>query len=275
MTYRSAAHSTPRHWLLGALSELRFYRGTIAAFAERNIRVRYKQAVLGVAWAALQPIALMVVFTVALGRLAGLDGGGTTYAAFSLSALVGWSLVQAAVQSGSDALVVDGALLRKVYFPREVPVLAGVLAAGVEFTIGLCVFFLVGPFLGARVAVTWLLAPLMGLGLMAVSTAVSLLLAGLNVYYRDFRHAMPFLLQLWLFLSPVTYPITVIPENWRLWYAFVNPAAGMLDGLRRSLALGVLPDASLVTASAAGTVLLAGASYRVFKLLEPHFADVV
>ena len=272
---RAGTSLDQRQLMTDGLSELYRYRATILAFTERNVRVRYKQAVLGIAWAALQPLALMVVFTVALGRLAGLDGGGTSYAAFSLSALVGWSLVQTAVQTASDSLVVDGSLLRKVYFPREVPVLAGVLAAGIQFAVGLLIFVVVGPFIGARVAATWLLAPLFGIGLMATSAAVSLLLAGLNVYYRDFRHAMPFLLQMWLFLSPVTYPITVVPERWRIWYAVVNPIAGMLDGLRMTLAVGALPDPGLTVAGLVGTTAMALASYRVFKLLEPHFADVV
>ena len=261
--------------LRGSLVELWGYRSVVVAFAERHIRVKYKQAVFGVAWAVIQPLAFMTVFTVALGRMAGVEGGGAPYAAFSLSALVGWTLLQNGVSDGASTLVDDSTLLRKVYFPREVPVLGSQLAVGVDFAIGLALFVIIGPFLGAQVSFAWLLAPVLAVGLLLLGTGVSLLLAGLTVYYRDFRHALPFLLQLWLFASPVAYPLTVVPENWQFLYVALNPAAGLLDGFRRVLALGVLPDPGVLLASTAGTIVVLGVGYRLFKTLEPNFADVV
>ncbi len=140
------------------------------AFAERNVRVKYKQTLLGALWVVLQPLAFMVVFTVALGRLADVPSAGTTYEAFSLSAFVSWSFVQNAVTQGANSLVADAAFLRKVYFPREVPVLAAQLSAAVDFGVGLLVFFVLGPILGADVAITWLLAPLLFVGLFVLAT---------------------------------------------------------------------------------------------------------
>jgi lipopolysaccharide transport system permease protein len=258
-----------------AAAELWAYRGTVAAFAERNVRVRYKQTVLGALWVVVQPLAFMVVFTVALGRLADVPSAGTTYEAFSLSAFVAWSFVQNAVSQGANALVIDAAFLRKVYFPREVPVIAAQLSASVDFAIGLALFYVLGPVLGAEVSLTWLLAPVLFAGLLLLASGASLLLAGLNVYYRDFRNALPFLLQLGLFASPVAYPITVVPEEWRTVYATLNPAAGLLDSFRRVLTVGELPDPALLGPSLAGTLVVAYVGLRVFRRLEPNFADVV
>jgi lipopolysaccharide transport system permease protein len=217
----------------------------------------------------------MAIFTVALGQLADVPGGGASYAAFSLSALVAWLFFQTAITQGAGSLVTDAAFLRKVYFPREVPVLASVFAAAVDFGAGLVLFAIIGPFIGADLSFASLLAPVLGIGMIALAVGVSLLLGGLNVYYRDFRHALPFMLQLWLFASPVAYPLTVVPEGWREIYAALNPAAGLLDSFRRTLALGELPDPVLLGLSLAGTAALCLFGYWLFKRLEPNFADVV
>lgn len=265
----------PSRRLGRALMELFAYRGTILAFAERDIRVKYKQAVLGVAWAVIQPLAFMAIFAFAFGRLAKVPGGGVAYPAFALSALVGWNFLQTAVTFGANALLSDAALVRKVYFPREVPVLGAVVGSGVDFGIGLALFTVLGPFLGAPVSATWLLAPLLGVMLATLAAGLALALGALNVHYRDFRYALPFALQLWLFASPVAYPLSVVPDHWRGLYVALNPAAGVLDAFRRTLALGQLPDLSLLAVSAAGTAVIAFAGYRIFKTLEPNFADVV
>ena len=265
----------PRAALRQALRDVWAYRGTTLAFAERNVRVKYKQTLFGVAWVVLQPLAFMGVFTVALGRLADVPGAGVDYAAFSLSALVPWIFLQTAVTGGANSLVLDAAFLRKVYFPREVPVLASVLAAAVDFAAGLALFAIVGPLLGAELSWPSLLGPLLGVGLVALACGVSLLLAGLNVYYRDFRHALPFVLQLWLFASPVVYPLTVVPDRWRELYALLNPAAGLIDSFRRTLALGELPDPTLLGLSLLSTAMICVLGYALFKRLEPNFADVV
>jgi lipopolysaccharide transport system permease protein len=265
----------PRPRLRRALRELWAYRSTVLAFAERDVRVKYKQAVLGVGWAVIQPLTFMAIFSLALGRLAKVPGGGVPYPAFALSALVPWTFLQAGVTFGANALLTDAALVRKIYFPREVPVLGAVLGSGVDLVIGLGLFALIGPALGARVSPTWLLAPFLGMLLAVLGVGVALALAALNVYYRDVRYALPFAMQLWLFASPVAYPLSVVPGEWRWLYVALNPAAGVFDGFRNVLALGRLPDPGLLAASAGTSLVVAALGYRIFKRLEPNFADLV
>jgi ABC-type polysaccharide/polyol phosphate export permease len=265
----------PRPRLGASVRELAAFRSIILAFAERDVRVKYKQAVLGIAWAVIQPLAYMAVFTVALGHGARVSGGGVPYAAFALSALVPWNYLQTAVNFGANALVNDASLLRKVYFPRELPVLAAVLGCLLDLGIGFILYAALGPFLGAHISATWLLALPLAVCLAALAFGAGVFLAGLNVYYRDFRFALPVALQLWLFASPVAYPITVIPRRWRTLYCLINPAAGILDAYRRVLTLGRLPTGTLLGASLLSTALLMVAGYRLFKSLEPNFADVV
>ena len=265
----------PQRRLRNALRELWSFRGGMLAFAERDVRVKYKQAALGIGWAVVQPLAFMAVFVFAFGHAAKVPGGGAPYAAFTLSALVPWTFLQTGVTFGAQSLLNYSALLRKVYFPREVPVLGAVLSAVVDLGIGLILFCILGPIFGAHVSPTWLLAPLLALPLALLAGGVGLALAALNVYYRDFRYALPFVLQLWLFASPVAYPLTVVPEQWRNLYVALNPAAGILDGFRRALALGELPDPVTLSISVAGCAVVVWLGYRIFKRLEPNFADVV
>ena len=266
---------TPRPRILPSLYELWAYRGTVAAFAERNIRVKYKQTALGIGWAVIQPLIFMGVFTLALGRAAGVSGGGVNYAAFSLATLVGWTYLQTGLTFGSTAVIASASLIRKVYFPREVPVVAAMIGSGLDLAIGFLLFFALGPILGATVSWTWVLAPLLAIPLAVLGTGVAMMLAAFNVYYRDFRHALPFFIQLWLFASPVAYPLTVIEEQWRIPFAIANPAVGILDSFRLTLTRGQLPDPVLLGIGVAGSLVIVLLGYRIFKGLEPGFADVV
>jgi homopolymeric O-antigen transport system permease protein len=264
-----------RRSLHSGLEELWAFRGTTLAFAERDLRVKYKQTALGVLWAVVQPVAFMGIFALAFGRFANVSGGGVPYAAFALSAVVPWIFIQTAVTFAAGSLVADASLIRKVYFPREVAVLGTVLAALVDLVIGLVVFAIAGPALGATVSLTWLLVPLLVLPLFALAAGVGLLLAALTVYYRDFRYALPFLLQLWLFASPVAYPLSSVPSGGRWVYLALNPAAGLLDSISRALTMGALPNAGYLAVSLAGIALLAAGGYGLFKRLEPNFGDIV
>lgn len=267
--------ATPRPTLGQALRELWAFRDVIMAFAERDLRVKYKQAVLGVAWALIQPLAFLGIFTIFFGSIAKLGGGGVPYAAFAFTALIPWSYFSTTISFGSSALLGDAALVRKVYFPREVPVLAAALAAAVDFAVGLLAFPVLGPILGAHVSWAALLAPLLFPLVALPAVGLALGLAALNVYYRDFRHALPLGIQLWMFASPVAYPLTTLPTEWQTLYAFVNPVAGPLEGFRRVLGLGVLPSLPLLAASAAGGLIWLGLGYWLFKRMEPQFADVI
>jgi homopolymeric O-antigen transport system permease protein len=264
-----------RRSLRSALKELWAFRGTTRAFAERDLRVKYKQTALGVLWAVIQPVAFLAIFSLAFGRFAKVPGGGVPYAAFALSALVPWIFLQTAVTFAANSLVSDASLIRKVYFPREVAVLGSVLAAVVDLVIGLLVFAIAGPILGAHVSVTWLLVPALLVPLIALAAGVGLLLAALTVYYRDFRYALPFILQLWLFASPVAYPLSSLPSRWQWVYVVLNPAAGLLDGISRVLTLDSLPDGQYLAVSLAGIAVVLAVGYAFFKRLEPNFADIV
>jgi lipopolysaccharide transport system permease protein len=266
---------SPSRRLSSSLRELFLFRSTILAFAERDIRVKYKQTVLGVTWAVLQPIAFMTVFTLTIGRVGGVAYRDVPYAAFSLSALVPWTFLSTGVTFGANGILSDAAMVRRVYFPREVPVLAAVAGTSVDFGIGLVLFAVVGPFLGANVSWWWLLTPVLFLFLATLASAVAIPLAAMNVYYRDFRFAIPFAVQLWLFASPVAYPLSVVPPEWQPLYVVLNPAAGLLDAFSRVLAAGTAPNWTYLGVSLLGTLVTGLLGYLLFKRLEPHFADVI
>jgi lipopolysaccharide transport system permease protein len=261
--------------LAQALRELWDYRGTILAFAERDVRVKYKQAVLGIGWALLQPLAFLAIFAVFFGRVAKIEGGGMPYAAFALTALIPWNFVATTVSFGANALLNDASLVRKVYFPREVPVLAAAVASCVDVAAGLMAFLVLGPILGAHLSWTAVLTPFLVPFVAIPAIGLSLGLAALNVHYRDFRYALPLGVQLWMFASPVAYPLTKLPPEWQLPYAFLNPVAGPLDAFRRMLGLGAPPDPELLGASLIGGLLWLWLGYRLFKAMEPNFADVI
>ncbi len=258
-----------------AVRELWAFREVVVAFAERDIRVKYKQAVLGVLWVALQPLSFLLIFTIVFGRLSGISGGGTSYAASTLAVLVPWFFLQTAVSFGAQALLGDAALLRKVYFPREAPVAGAVLSAGLDFAVGLLLLAALGPWLGASMSWTAALVIPLWVVLAALATGAALGLGALTVYYRDFRYVVPLLLQLWMFASPVAFPLGVVPEQWRAWYVAANPAAGVLEAIRQAVAGGHLPDPTLVLSSAMGSAVVLGAGYLLFKALEPGFADAI
>jgi lipopolysaccharide transport system permease protein len=265
----------PSRNLFQALREAWRYRDTILAFAERDVRVKYKQTLLGIAWVIIQPAAFVLVFTLTLGRLANVPTGAVPYAAFSLSALVVWTFIMNSVTYGSNALIADAAMVRRVYFPREVPVIGSAGSATVDLVIGIVLFMLVGPFLGAHVSAWWLLAPVLYFPLAFVVVCVSVPLAGLNVYYRDFRFVLPFMMQLWLFASPVAYPLANVPAKWQTLYLVTNPAAGILDSFSRILAYGQPPDVFNLSMSVASALVIGTLGYYLFKKLEPTFADVI
>ncbi len=261
--------------LRSSLRELADYREVVWSFAARSVRVRYKQALFGVAWAVLQPLALLVLFIVFFGNVVKVPTGGIPYAAFAISALIPWQYVSTGVSYAANALVADGHLMRKAYFPREAPVLGGLFSYLPDLGVGLLLIAATAPLTGAEIGWQVVYLPLLVASLILIAVAVALPLAALTVYYRDFRFALPLAVQIWLFASPVAYPLTRVPERWHVVYAAANPAVGTLEGFRRVLAAGDAPDwpllgiGSLTTA----TILLLG--YRMFKRLEREFADVV
>ncbi len=261
--------------LAQGLRELWTFREVIWAFAERDTRLKYKQAALGVAWAFIQPLAFLSIFVIVFGRAARVSGGSASYAAFALAALVPWFFVQTGVSFAAQALVMDAPVIRKVYFPREAPVLGAILSAGLDFAIGFGLLLILEPVLGSRLSWTVLFVVPLWLTLALLVSGVAMALGALNVHYRDFRYALPVLLQLWMFASPVAYPLSSVPHQWRTLYVLLNPAAGTLDGFSRALAQGQTPDASLLAISAIEALVAAWLGYIVFKRVEPGFADMV
>jgi lipopolysaccharide transport system permease protein len=261
--------------LRAALRDLAAHRECLWSFAERYLRLRYKQAALGVGWAVIKPVALFLPFLVFFGGAAGISGGGTTYAAFSLSALVAWQYVASSVDLGSSALINDSNLIRRIYFPREAPVLGAALSNVPDLFIGIVIALAAAPFTGAHFGPSLALLPLLAVLITIPGLAVILPVSALAVYYRDVKYGMPLLIQLWLFLSPVAYPITEIPERYRWVMAVLNPVSGPLDGFRHVLALGTMPDWGLLGLSTLSGSIALVAGYWLFKRLERAFADVV
>jgi lipopolysaccharide transport system permease protein len=274
---RSVFENRPDHRAeaLHDLAELWAYREVVFAFAARTVRVRYKESFLGVLWVVLQPLALFVPFVIVLGRVAHIKGGGVPYAAFAAAVVVPWQFVANALSTGSLSLVGEGPLIRKVYFPRSAPVAGAVLAAGFDLAVGSVLSVALVAVLGGHVRATVLLLPLMILPLVVVAFSASLVLAGLYVHYRDIRFVLPLVTQVLLYASPVAYPLTIVPQRWQLLYCFLNPLAGPLDGVRRCVALGQLPDWTFLGASTATTLLVAAGALVAFGRLQSDVADLV
>jgi len=263
-----------RGWLSLNLRDLWEYRDLLFFLAWRDISVRYKQTVLGAAWAVIQPFFSMVVFSLFFGRLAKIPSEGVPYPIFSYAALLPWHYFATAMTSSSDSLIGSQNLLTKVYFPRLVIPLASVIPAMVDFAVAFVV--LLGMMLFYHIAPTWNIVWLPAFLLLALVTAlgVGLWLSAMNVKYRDIRYAVPFLVQFWMFASPVTYPSSLVPETWRALYG-LNPLAGVIEGFRWAL-LGTQTapgPMTAVSALAALLLLLSGAFY--FRRMEKTFADVV
>jgi lipopolysaccharide transport system permease protein len=271
-----------RGWAPLDLGELLRYRELIAFLALRDLKVRYKQSALGVAWAVLQPLLTLAVFTGLFGALLGPDrmpgAAGVSYAVSTFCGLVPWQLFARAVTAGSESVVVNQALVTKVYFPRLSAPIAPVLAALVDFALAFLV--LAGMLAWAGIApgsaVIWL--PLLVLLAIAAALGVALWLAAVNALFRDVRLALPFLVQLWMLVSPVVYASSNLLDGRPAWVTFVyslNPMAGVIAGFRWSLFGQADPPAVLLAGSVISTALLLASGLVVFRRLERSFADRV
>jgi lipopolysaccharide transport system permease protein len=262
-----------RKWAVLDLDELWAYRELLYFLTWRDVKVRYTQAVLGIAWAIIQPLVTMVVFTVFFGKLAKVPSNGVPYPIFSYAGLLPWSFFAAAVTAGSNSVVGSSNLIKKVYFPRLLVPAAAVAAALVDFAIAFVVF--IGLFAYYRFVPTWNL--LLFLPLVVLTTlfalAVALWTSALNVKYRDVRHAIPFVVQVWMFVSPVIYPSSLMPEKWR-WVLTINPMTGIIEGFRASLLGQPVPWGPLAYSGAITVAALLFAALS-FRHMERQFADVV
>jgi lipopolysaccharide transport system permease protein len=263
-----------RGWSAPNLKVLWDYRELVLLLAWRDVAVRYKQSFLGVAWAVVQPLITMLVFTVIFGRFARLPSDGVPYAVFTYAALLPWQLFSTAVMRSANSLLSSSSLLTKVYFPRLVLPMAATLAMVVDFAISLIVFFALLAFF--RIWPGWplLFLPFFILLTIAASFAFGVWLSALNVRYRDIAYITPFLIQLSLYLSPVAYSAQLIPAGpWRYAYA-LNPLAGIIQGFRWSLVQGRPPDMMLLVSIVVVLVLLVSGIFY-FRRTEKTFADVI
>jgi lipopolysaccharide transport system permease protein len=255
------------------LSDLLHYRDLLYFLTRRDLAVRYKQTVLGVLWAILQPLLTMIVFSVFLGRLAGVPSDGVPYPVFAYLGLLPWTYFSSAVTRGATSLVAHANLLGKVYFPRVLIPLSASLSALVDFAIaavilvGIMLYFDMFPAPGSI-----LLLPLALLTAL-LSLGVGMWLAALNVRYRDVQHATPFLMQIWMFATPVVYPNSIVPESYRAWF-HLNPMAGIIAAYR-SAVLGTTIDWQGLSISGAMTLLFLGLGVWQFRRMDRFFADVV
>jgi lipopolysaccharide transport system permease protein len=264
----------PVRWWVLPFGELWQYRELVYFFVWRDIKVRYKQTAIGAAWAVLQPFLTMLVFSLFFGRLAHIPSDGLPYPIFYYSALLPWMYFAAALQNSTSTIVENQRLVTKVYFPRLALPLSAVLSGLVDFGISFLMF--IAMMVYYRMAHSWTLLMLPLFLLLAVLTAlgVGLWLSALNAIYRDVRYVVPFLVQFWMFASPVAYPSSLVPLKWR-WLYGLNPMAGVIEGFRWTLAGPGAPPGRLVVVSSAVVlvVLLSGVAY--FQKMETTIADVV
>jgi len=256
------------------LREVWEYRELLYFLIWRDIKVRYKQTVLGAAWAIIQPLFNMLIFTLFFGRLAKMPSDDIPYPIFSFSALVVWTFFSNALTHSSNSLVGSANLIKKVYFPRLAVPVAAVLSGVVDFALAFVV--LLGMMSYFRIAPTWnsVWLPLLLLLALVTALGVGLWLSAINVQYRDVHHTLPFVTQFWMFATPIVYPSSLLPEPWRTIYG-INPMAGVVEGFRWAL-LGTDTAPGpiiIVSAVAAVALLVSGAFY--FRRMENSFADVV
>jgi lipopolysaccharide transport system permease protein len=264
-----------RRWLTLDLGELWNYRELLGVLVWRDVAVRYKQTMLGVAWALLQPILTMIVFTVIFGRLAGIKPEyNVPYPLFVFAGMLPWTYFAASLTLSSTSLVGNASLVTKVYFPRLIIPLASVVVPVIDFLIAFAV--LVGLFIYYGRLPSWHVVAIGLFVLTALLTAlgVGLWLSALTARYRDIPYVIPFMTQLWFFCTPVVYGVTLVPERWR-WLIALNPMTGVVDGFRWSVLGHGLPHYSVLLTSAAMAVLLTVSGLVFFRKVERGFADVI
>ncbi len=261
-------------WVRLGLRDLWEYRELLFFFVWRDMKVRYKQTLLGASWAILQPFFTMVIFSVFFGRLAGMPSDGVPYPVFSFAALVPWTFFATGLAQASGSVVLHQSLIKKVYFPRLTIPIASVLAGAVDFLIAFTVLIGLMLFYGLTPTSNVVWVPLLLALALVTALGAALWLSALNVRYRDVQYLVPFLAQMWLFVTPVAYPSSLVPEPWRTVYG-LNPMAGVVEGFRWAL-LGTTtaPGSMVLVSSIAAIALFVGGAY-FFRRMESSFADTV
>lgn len=263
-----------RGWVSLRLGELWAYRELLYFMVWRDIKVRYKQTVLGVAWAVIQPFLTMMVFSLFFGRLAKVPSDGVPYPIFSYAALVPWNFFANGLSQSSDSLVGNANLLKKVYFPRLAIPIGAVLSGVIDFTIAFAVLAAMMLYYGIVPTIHSLWLPGFVLLALVTSLGVGLWLSALNVEFRDVRYVVPFIVQFWMFATPIAYPSSLLSEPWRTVYG-LNPMAGVVEGFRWALVGTRTSPGPMLAASAAAALVILASGALYFRRMEKTFADVV
>ena len=264
----------PRGWLDIDFKELWEARELLYFFVWRDIKVRYKQTAIGAAWAVIQPFMTMVVFSLFFGKLAKMDSHGLPYPIFYYSALLPWMYFAAALQNATSVVVEQQRVITKVYFPRLVLPLSAVVSGLLDFAISFVVFLGMMAYYRIMPSPAILLFPCFLLLAVLTALGVGLWLSALNAIYRDVRYVIPFLMQFWLFASPVAYPSSLVPQRWR-WLYGLNPMAGVIEGFRWALTGHGQPPNIMLAVSAGMVLLLVAGGLAFFHRMEGTIADVV
>jgi lipopolysaccharide transport system permease protein len=253
--------------------ELWAFRGLLWVLAARDVKVRYKQTVLGFVWAIIQPLMMMVVFSVLFGRLAKMPSDGYPYPIFVYAGLLPWTFFASAVSTSANSLVGSAQLISKVYFPRLIIPMASVGSSLVDFAIASGVLFLLMAYYGFGLTINLLMLPFLVASLILVALGIGTCLSALTVAYRDFRYVIPFMVQFWLFATPVIYPSSIVPADWR-WLLYLNPMAGIIGGFRAAFLGGSFDWFALaISLSVAIAMFLIGIAY--FEKVERRLADII
>ena len=262
-----------RRWTAFEPKALWHHRDLFYFLVWRDVKVRYRQTALGVIWAILQPLLTMVVFTVLFGKLARVPSDGQPYSIFVYAGLLPWNFFNNAVTNSSNSLVTSVALITKVYFPRLVIPVAAVGAALVDFGVSGVILFLMARYYGIAASFRLLMLLPLTLLLTIFSMAVGMWLSALNVKYRDVRYALPFILNIWMYATPIIYPVSFIPVHWR-WILILNPLGGIIQGFRSAIFSLPLHTGELLASSSIVLVALGYAVYT-FQRMEKEFADII
>jgi lipopolysaccharide transport system permease protein len=265
----------PRRGLLDLdLQAVWCYREILYFLTWRDVKVRYKQTVIGAAWALIQPLMTMVIFTIIFGKFAKIPSDGFPYPVFAYTALLPWHFFAQAISRSGVSLAHSANLIRKVYFPRLIVPIAAALGPFVDFAVAFIV--LLGMMAWFHIMPTWgvLALPLFMLLALLTVLAVCLFLSALNVKYRDVGHTIPFLVQFWMYASPVAYPVSLIPDEWRLLYS-LNPMVGVIEGFRWALLGKTSPDFAVIVVSTMAVIVLLFGGVIYFRQMELTFADVI
>ena len=262
-----------KRWSLLSFNDIWAYRELLFFLTWRDVKVRYKQTALGAAWAILQPLFMMIIFTIFFGRLAGVGSSGIPYPVFALAGLVPWTFFSNAITASGNSLVGSANLITKVYFPRLIVPAAAMLAGLVDFVLAFVLLILLMVYYQVAPTIQVLFLPVLVLLTALFSLAVGTWFSALNVKYRDVRFALPFLIQLWLFVSSVILPSTSIPPKWR-WLLMLNPMSGIIEGYRSAL-FGLPFDWPALGIASGLTILTLVYAIYAFGRVERSFADII